>query len=82
VPDDTLAVTGEPIEVEPFRIVNVTVPALMVPLGLVTVAVSGTAWAAALYPIDALAAAVDVVAPLIVSVLLTGSEAAKLAVPS
>ena len=59
MPDDTLALTAEPTGVEPLKIVNVTVPSLTAPPGLVTVAVSGTDWAAELKPIEALAAAVD-----------------------
>ncbi len=77
-----MASTVEPIRVEPLRIVNVTMPTLTVPPGLVTVAVSGTDCSSEVKPIDALAAAVDVVAPVMDRVLLAGSEAAKLALPS
>jgi len=76
-----LTVTGLPITAAPFRTVNVAVPSLTTPAGLVNVAFNGTDWIPALNDTDALAAAAAAAAALTTSVLLRSVNGRKLAVP-
>ena len=81
VPAETSTVSGVPSGNPPLRIVKVTVPLPTVPAGLVIVVLRGTPCSPSLKGVEALAAAIAVVAAVTVRLWPESEEPAKSGVP-